>query len=90
MPISFFLAIFCVLSTLLVAAVLQPSIPNAVYFLAFLFVITAWAINFLNHKAFVVIIWALCIFMVIHMCMLFAFHTVWLEGFVQNRGKILR
>lgn len=85
-----FAAIFCVLSTLLVAAVLQPSIPNAIYFLAFLLIITAWAIDVLRQKAFVRIVWALCTIMVIHMCMLFAFHTVWLEGFVEKRGRILR
>lgn len=72
------------------AAVLQPSIPNAIYFLAFLFIITAWAINVLRHKTFIRIIWALCIIMIIHMCMLFAFHTVWLEGYVEKRGKVLR
>lgn len=78
------------LSTLLVAAVLQPSIPNAIYFLAFIFIITAWAINVLQRKAFIRIIWTLCIIMIIHMCMLFAFHTVWLEGYVERRGRILR
>ncbi|XP_031619192.1 piezo-type mechanosensitive ion channel component-like isoform X2 [Contarinia nasturtii] len=66
------IAIFFVLSTLLLAATLQPSVPSALYFLAFLLLITFWAMNKQMYHGFVLTCRIVCAVLIVHVGAIFA------------------
>lgn len=79
-----------VMSTLLIASTLQPSIPSATYFITFLCIITTWAMNYKMYNAFIGSIWFLCFAMAIHLSAIFAFQMAWLKSRINPNSTFQR
>lgn len=82
--------IFCVLTTQLIAATLEPSILSAIYFIKFLFTVTFWSLNKRVYKFFVRSSCFICIILIVHISTIFAYQTVLLKNYVQGNSTVLR
>lgn len=70
-------AVFCAMVTLLLAAVLQPSIPSSIYYLIFLFAGTLWSFYREIDRIFAILCRSLLVFLVIHIAALLTYQTPW-------------
>lgn len=83
-------AIILVMSTLLIASTLQPSIPSAIYFIVFLCIITTWAMNYKMYHVFIGSIWFLCFVMMIHLSSIFVIQMAWLKSRINPNSTFQR
>lgn len=78
------------MATILFAAYLQPSVPGAIYFIAFLLTATVWASFKEINRCFAIICRLLCGLLVVHITALLAYQTPWSQEILDANNTIIR
>lgn len=83
-------AIICSMTTILLAAYLQPSVPGAIYFIVFLLTATVWASFKEIDRAFAIICLFLCVLLVVHISALVVYQTPWPQQYLDTNNTFIR
>lgn len=78
------------MTTLLVAATLQPSVPSAIYFTVFLLTASVWAIYKNIERDFAIICRVLAALLVLHICALLVYQTPWPQEHFDANNTVTR